>query len=210
MLRQSSLSFILIIAIAAISLVYVGCSQPPASSDKKGSKDAGSKPDESLVKPALGEVAFTLPKDWILLKQPASNKPKEVESLSFIRKIDQSLWANPGPVGTSNLPIMNILVSRRAADASRDDINPQKLGNSLVKQGVLSNLVEAEEIQVTNLPATKIVGDSLQQGRITIVLLPHNGYLYKWSLFGTKPDDKESAAALDTLLASRNIRLRTV
>src|SRR5438552_15249189 len=97
---------------------------------------------------------------------------------------------------------MDITITRRSSDASREDLNPKKLGNSLVKQGVLTGVVEAEEIQVVNLPATKIVGDSPQQGRVTFVLLPHNGYLYKWTLRGTKPADTESSAAFDAMLAT--------
>jgi hypothetical protein len=190
-----------------ISIFVVGCSQPAPSTDKKeAQKQASAKPEDSLVNPSLGEVAFTLPQGWIPLKQQSPVKVKDVESLSFIRKIDQSLWANPGPLGTSNLPTMNITISRRAADAKRDDIDPKKLGNSLVKQNVLTNLVEAAEIQIANLPATRIAGDSPQQGRVTIVLLPHNGFLYKWSLYGTKPSDTDTTAALDALLATAKFK----
>lgn len=183
---------------ALVSLILAGCSEPATKSNEQAKK-AADKLEE--VKPALGEVSFTLPKGWMGMKQAAS-KTKDVESQSFIRKIDQSLWANPGPVGTANLPMMNITISRRASNASRDDINPKKLSGSLVKQGVITELVQADEIQIANLTATKIVGDSPQQGRIYIILLPNNGFLYKWTLFGTKPSDNESPADLNTLLSS--------
>ena len=201
------LSLLTIILSIIISSVLTGCSQSgPTDSTKETAKQESAKPAENVVKPSLGEVTFTLPKGWMQMKQQNAGQSKESELLSFIRKIDQSLWANPGPVGTSNLPIMDITITHRRSDASRDDLNPKKLGGSLVKQGVLSGLVEADEIQVTNLPATRIVGDSPQQGRVTFVLLPRNGFLYKWTLRNTKPDDKESEAALDALLASANFK----
>lgn len=195
---------ITIFALLIISL-YAGCSSAgTADNDKKGGDKAASAPAEAApqpVKPAMGEVECKLPKGWIPLKQQPS-AAKDVESLSFIRKIDEGLWANPGVLGTSELPMMNLMITRRPKDAPRADLEPKTLGNNLVKQGFLLKLVEASEIKIANLDASKVVGDTAAQGRVYIIMLPHNSYLYKWTLFNTKPNDTESAAALDALLSS--------
>jgi hypothetical protein len=203
MQKRSLRSMTLMLALCPVLLG--GCSEPPPSAGaKESAKSPAAKPaEESVVKPSFGEVSFTLPKGWISFDQPQSaSRQKDVQSLSFIRKIDRSLWANPGPVGTSNLPMLNIMITRRSSEAGRDDLEPKRLGNSLVKQRVFTKIVEASETKVANLTASKLVADSPQQGRVVLVLLPHNGYLYKWSLFGTKADDAESAAAMEALLES--------
>ncbi|MEW6730253.1 MAG: hypothetical protein AB1489_02835 [Acidobacteriota bacterium] len=185
-------------------LVQVGCSSqdktPVNNARSSNTAPAAATPVE--VKPTMGEATMTLPKDWQPFEQQQTKVAKDVESISFIRRIDRSLWANPGPAGTANLPMMNLQISRRPADARRDDIEPKRLGNNLVKQGHLTKLVEAGEIKVANLSASRIVGDSSTQGRVFIVLLPNNSYLYKWTLFGVKPNDTQSSAAFDTLLSS--------
>ncbi|KAF0188450.1 MAG: hypothetical protein FD167_6207 [bacterium] len=125
--------------------------------------------------------------------------------LSYIRKDDQKLWASPGPIGTGNLPVMSLTITLRDAKADRSDLDPKKLGNSLVKQKVFTELVRAEEIKIANLPATIVVGNSPERGHTSIIMLPHNGYLYKWTLDGTKEADMETAANFDAFLASTQI-----
>jgi len=156
----------------------------------------------TVIKPKMGEVSCLLPKGWISARQ---EEKKESEVLSYIRKDDQKLWANPGPVGTGNLPVMSLTVTLRDAKADRSDLDPKKLGNSLVKQKVFTELIQAEEIKVASLPATIVVGTSPERGRTSIIMLPHNGYLYKWTLDGTKEADMETAANFDAFLASTQI-----
>lgn len=184
-------------------LLLNGCSNP---STVPASKSTAKATTPTPIKPKLGDLTMTLPAEWLPLKQEPSNTAKQVESLSFIRKIDQSLWANPGPAGTNDLPVINLTISPRAADAPRDDLNPEKLGNGLVKQGVFTKLIAASEIQFIGLTATKVVGDSPLQGRVIIVLMPRNNYLYKWSLYGAKTNDTTSPQALEAILASIQIQ----
>jgi len=156
----------------------------------------------TLVKPKMGEIMGVLPKGWIATSQP---QPKETEVLSYIRRVDQKLWSNPGPAGTGNLPVMSLTVTLRDAKASRADLDPKKLGNGLVKQGVFTQLIRAEEIKVADLPATIVVGDSPERGRTSIIMLPHNGYLYKWTLDGTKETDMEVNGDLEAFLDSAKL-----
>src|SRR5437879_195418 len=100
-MAKQALRFIAIGVVVSLTFL-AGCSQPaPNSKTGEQTKKAADKTEDSVVRPGLGEVSFTLPKGWIPVKQQAAGKTKDVESLSFIRKIDQSLWANPGPVGTA-------------------------------------------------------------------------------------------------------------
>lgn len=153
------------------------------------------------IRPKMGRVSFMLPKGWKLSRvQPPQQK--DVESISFIRKVDEKLWENPGPLGTSMLPTMNIMISLRPENAPRDDIEPSKLSKQLIKQRVITELVHADEIKIDGLAATRIVGDTPDQGRIWIVLLAHGGYLYKWTLYGASAKDADAHKGIELLLST--------
>lgn len=156
----------------------------------------------SVVNPKMGEVSCTLPKGWVSARQ---EQKKDSEVFSYIRKNDQKLWSNSGLVGTGNLPVMSLTVTLRDAKADRSDLDPKKLGNSLVKQKVFTELLKAEEIKVANLPATIVVGNSPERGHTSIIMLPYNGYLYKWTLDGTRDTDMETAANFEDFLNSAKI-----
>lgn len=145
-------------------------------------------PEASPLKPATGELSITIPKGWSINKS-GSTKDKDAEVYTFIRWIDRRLWSNPGAAGTTYLPVMSMTVTKRDAKASRADLDPQTLGKALVKQEVYTNLVEAKEQTIAKMKATVVVGDTTERGRTTIIMLPNNGFLYKWTLDGTKPTD---------------------
>jgi hypothetical protein len=181
----------------------MACSQHQENTNKANSLETPKTVENlAVIKPKTGEVSCILPKGWVSAPQ---FQPKETEVLSYIRRDDQKLWANPGPIGTGNLPVMSLTITLRDAKADRSDLDPKKLGNSLVKQKVFTELVKAEEIKVASLPATIVVGNSPERGRTSIIMLPHNGYLYKWTLDGTKEADMETAANFDAFLASAQI-----
>jgi hypothetical protein len=188
--------------ILCLFLTFSACSQSTDVNKAKPEEKAKVVDAPTPVKPKMGEVSVTLPKGWISVPQ---SQQKDAEVLSFIRRADQKLWANPGPIGTGNLPEMSLTVTLRDAKASRSDLDPQKLGNGLVKQKVFTQLVKAEEIKVANLTATIVVGDSPERGRTSIVMLPHNGFLYKWTLDGTREADMDVAADFDSFLNSAQI-----
>ncbi len=157
------------------------------------------------IRPKMGSATFKLPPGWVQSRiQPPQYK--DVESISFIRKADEALWANPGPLGTSSLPAMNITISLRPDNAPKDDIDPAKLGKSLVKQGVITELVHSDEIQLDGLSATRVVGDTPDQGRIWIVLLAHGGHLYKWTLYGARAKDTEAHKSIELLLSTIRVK----
>lgn len=191
-----------LLLILSILISFNACSQPTEVNNIKTEEKTKVVDAPTTIKPKMGEVSVTLPKGWMSVPQ---EQKKDAEVLSFIRKADQKLWSNSGLVGTSNLPEMSITVSLRDAKASRSDLDPQKLGNALVKQGVFSQLIKAEEIKVAKLTATIVVGDSPDRGRTSIVMLPHNGYLYKWTLDGTREADMDVAADFDIFLTSAQI-----
>ncbi|MBL8152249.1 MAG: hypothetical protein JNN15_20180, partial [Blastocatellia bacterium] len=80
------------------------------------------------------------------------------------------------------------------------------LGQSLIKQKVFAELVEAEYIEIAGKQATKVVGDTPTRERNFIILLANNGYLYKWTLYGLRPNDAEPVASLQQLLSSVTIK----
>ncbi len=196
MLRLRNLKLLFI---CTVFLVITACSQPKEHTNNPKQLETPKVETTAVVKPKMGEVSCILPKGWISAPQ---SQPKETEVLSYIRKDDQKLWASPSPIGTGNLPVMSLTISLRDAKADRSDLDPKKLGNSLVKQKVFTELVRAEEIKIANLPATIVVGNAPERGRTSIIMLPYNGYLYKWTLDGTKEADMETAANFDAFLAS--------
>ncbi len=199
MLRLTNLKLLFI---CTLFLVITACSQPRENTNKPNLLETPKVETLRVVNPKMGQVSCILPKGWISAPQ---SQPKETEVLSYIRKDDQKLWASPGPIGTGNLPVMSLTITLRDAKADRSDLDPKKLGNSLVKQKVFTELVRAEEIKIANLPATIVVGNSPERGHTSIIMLPHNGYLYKWTLDGTKEADMETAANFDAFLASTQI-----
>lgn len=186
-----------------LALILASCSDGKQVAAPKTAPAQPSPPEE--IRPKMGSVTFTLPTGWIQSKtQPPQHK--DVESISFIRKADEALWANPGPLGTSSLPTMNITISLRPDNAPKDDIDPAKLGKSLVKQGVITELVHSDEIKIDGLSATRIVGDTPEQGRIWIVLLAHGGHLYKWTLYGARAKDTEAHKSIELLLSTIRVK----
>jgi hypothetical protein len=191
-----------IFVICVLLFISVSCSENSQNTSKVESKEPTKVLESPLVKPKMGEISCTLPKGWISARQ---EEKKDSEVLSYIRKDDQKLWSNPGPIGTGGLPVMSLTVTLRDAKADKADLEPKKLGNSLVKQKVFTELLKAEEIKVANLPATIVVGNSPDRGHTSIIMLPHNGYLYKWTLDGTRETDMETAANFEAFLASAQI-----
>lgn len=187
-----------------LALTLTSCSGgEKAVAPKTNTTTQTSQPEE--IRPKMGSATFTLPAGWIQSRiQPPQYK--DVESISFIRKADEALWANPGPLGTSSLPTMNITISLRPDNAARDDIDPTKLGKSLVKQGVITELVHSDEIRLDGLSATRIVGDTPDQGRIWIVLLAHGGHLYKWTLYGARAKDTDAHKSMELLLSTIRVK----
>ncbi|MBK7992000.1 MAG: hypothetical protein IPK14_00900 [Blastocatellia bacterium] len=191
------------VLLVSIFFLMVACSEPKEITSKTNPTETPKIADTpTLIKPKMGEISVVLQKGWIVTSQP---QPKETEVLSYIRKVDQKLWSNPGPAGTGNLPVMSLTVTLRDAKASRADLDPKKLGNGLVKQGVFTQLIRAEEIKVADLSATIVVGDSPDRGRTSIIMLPHNGFLYKWTLDGTKETDMEVNGDLEAFLDSAKL-----
>lgn len=203
MLRLIRLKNLKLFLVCVLFLTSVACSESSQEAKKNASSETPKLAEESsVVNPKMGELSCTLPKGWIPARQ---EQKKDSEVLSYIRKNDQKLWASPGPVGTGNLPVMSLTVTLRDAKADRSDLDPKKLGSSLVKQKVFTELLKAEEIKVAKLPATIVVGNSPERGHTSIIMLPHNGYLYKWTLDGTRDTDMETAANFDDFLNSTKI-----
>lgn len=197
---------IIFLGILFTSLILtVGCAQTTLSDKEVANKSNSSKSDDDKpinLTPKMGEISVIIPKGWTTVEQ---HQPKDTEVISYIRKIDKSLWANSGLAGTNNLPVMSMTISLRDAKASRSDLEPQSFSKSLLNQHVFLKLEKAQEIKVANLTATIVVGDSPDRERTTIVMLPYNGYLYKWTLDGDSARNPQPSIDFDAMLASAKL-----
>jgi hypothetical protein len=162
---------------------------------------ATSLPTPTLLKPQLGKIRIAIPSGWVINTQGVV-KQKDKEVYTFTRQVDARLWANPGSFGTSNLPVMSMTVTLRDAQASQDDLAPQRLGESLVKQKVFTKLVTAKKLSIANREASLVVGDTLERNYTSIIMLASAGYLYKWTLDGVRETDSTVKQDFNTMLES--------
>jgi hypothetical protein len=153
------------------------------------------------LKPQLGKISIVVPRGWSINAQGVV-KQKDKEIYTFTRQMDERLWANPGSFGTSRLPVMSMTVTLRDANISRADLEPQRLGESLVKQKVFTKLITAKKLQVANREASLVVGDTLERNYTNIIMLASEGYLYKWTLDGVGENDVIVNRDFNTMLES--------